>query len=276
MPPKILLKKNRMTLKTTFLVLMLLCLNFIFAQAPNKIIAHRGFSSVAPENTLTAFQKALDIGADYFELDVHQSADGEIFVCHDASLKRTSSNEMTGNIAELSSQELKSARVGYPAKFEAEFSNEKVPTLEEALLLAKGKIKVCVEIKVHGAETEILKIINKTQMENEVIIFSFYDDVLLEIRKQNPTIPCLYLSAMGTKKTLKKALEIKANAVGLGPLSKVNKAYLDKAHKLNLEVWRWTVNEEADLKKLIDLNIDGIITNYPNIALRLREETSDK
>ena len=152
-------------------------------QAQTKIIAHRGYSTIAPENTLIAFQKSIDIGADYFELDVHKTKDGSLVVIHDYSVDKTSSNDKSGKIAEMTTNEVSEVRVGYTDKFKDAFENEKIPTLKEALELAKGKIKVCIEIKVQGIEAEVLKIVNDLNVNNEVIVFCFSYPVVAKIRK---------------------------------------------------------------------------------------------
>jgi glycerophosphoryl diester phosphodiesterase len=257
----------------TLLSILFICGFFSFQSilmAQTQVIAHRGFSGAAPENTLLAFQKAIESGAEYLELDVHQTADKQIVVCHDADLARTSSTGEKLKIASSTWEQLKGQKVGYPDKFGDTYLNEELPLLEEALLLAKGKIKVCIEIKVHGAEKEILDIVQKLGVENEVIIFSFYDDVIANIRKLDSKIPCLFLSVGGVNKTLKKALDLQANAIGLGPLSKLSAKDIEKCHKAGMEVWRWTVNEEADMERLFGLQIDGLITNHPDKALVLR------
>ncbi|MCB0509853.1 MAG: glycerophosphodiester phosphodiesterase [Chitinophagales bacterium] len=239
--------------------------------AQTKIIAHRGFSSEAPENSLSAFQLAIESGAEYFELDVQKSLDGVIVVSHDDKLKRCSSTDSKLSIKEEEWSRLKEEKVGYPEKFQDRFLTEKLPTLEEALLLAKGKIKVCVEIKVHNAEEEILEIIRKTGMQKEVIIFSFHYDVLEKIRAKDASIPLLYLMVMSSNKNLRQATKINASAIGVGSLTKVNSKFVSKVHKAGLELWKWTVNEKEEMQELIDLSIDGIITNYPNWALELRK-----
>jgi glycerophosphoryl diester phosphodiesterase len=146
----------------------------ILATAQTKIIAHRGFSGIAPENTIIAFQKAIESNADFIELDVHETKNDSIVVIHDSSIDRTSSNGIKGKIAELNYDELANLSVGYPSLFGDQYENQKIPTLREALEVAKGKTKVCIEIKVYGAEQEILKITKDLGVNDEVILFSFY------------------------------------------------------------------------------------------------------
>lgn len=239
----------------------------MISKAQTKIIAHRGFSGIAPENTLIAFQKAIDCGADYFELDVHKTIDDSIVVIHDESVKRTSSNDMKGLISEMTYSDLAKVKVGYPKEFGEKYNNEKIPTLRESLELAKGKIKVCIEIKVYGVEKEVIKIVNDLGVNDDVIIFSFYYPVLEKIRELDKNIPIAFLKTKADKKTIDNAIAINANAIGVGPLTKINKEYLEIAHKHDLEVWKWTVNKENKMQELIELGIDGLITNFPDKAL---------
>jgi glycerophosphoryl diester phosphodiesterase len=240
-------------------------------QAQTKIVAHRGFSGVAPENTLIAFQKAIDCGADYFELDIHKTKNDSIVVIHDISVDRTSSNTKTGLISEMTYQELVDVNVGHPAVFENAFEDEKIPTLRESLLLAKDKIKVCIEIKVYGVEEEVLKIIEDLGVEDQVIVFSFYYPVIAKIRKLNKAIQTLYLMDTADLLTLDYASVIESNAIGVGAGTEVTREYLDKAHSYGIEVWKWTIDNEEHMQELLEVGIDGLITNYPDKALKKRD-----
>ena len=257
-----------MILTTRFIFTVVLVWSFILTNAQTKIIAHRGFSSVAPENTLIAFQKAIESKADYFELDVQKTKDGSIVVIHDSSVDKTSSNNIKGKISEMNYSDLDTISVGYPLKFGDEYKNEKIPTLREALELAKGKIKVCIEIKIYGVEQEVLEIINDLGVNDEVIIFSFYYPVLAKIRQLDKNIPILFLIDKADKMTIDYAKIIESNAIGVGYGTTVTKAYLDFAHKNNIEVWKWTVNEEVEMQQLINLGLDGLITDFPDKALK--------
>ena len=104
-------------MKHKIIITVLLILFSVSNQAQTKIIAHRGFSDIAPENTLIAFQKAIEVGADYFELDVHQTKDNVLVVIHDKTVDRTSSNGKKGEIKEKTLSELQKVKVGLSSKF---------------------------------------------------------------------------------------------------------------------------------------------------------------
>ncbi len=256
-------------MKNKLFLAAILVLISITNKAQTKIIAHRGFSDIAPENTLIAFQKAIETGADYFELDVHQTKDGILVVIHDKTINRTSSNSKTGKINNLNFSELHSVRVGLSSKFGEEYNNEKIPTLKEALELAKGKIKVCVELKADKIENQVVELLNELDMIDQVIVFAFNDKSLVNIKKLNPEIKTLFLKSYANIKTLDFVKEINANAIGVGNDTKITKEFISYAHKNNIEVFKWTVNKEQKMKELIDLQIDGIITNKPDLALKL-------
>ena len=256
-----------MILVTRFIFIVVFVLSSMLTNAQTKIIAHRGFSGIAPENTLIAFQKAIECKADYFELDVHRTKNDSIVVIHNSSVDKTSSNNFKGEIAEMNYSDLTVVKVGYSAKFGDKYENEKIPTLREALALAKGKIKVCIEIKVYGTEKEVLKIVNDLGVKEDVIIFSFKYPVLAKIRQLDKNIPILWLINKADKMTLEYAKIIELNAIGVGPETTVTKEYLNFAHENGIEVWKWTVNKEDEMQRLIDLGLDGLITDFPNKAL---------
>ncbi|MFA6618216.1 MAG: glycerophosphodiester phosphodiesterase family protein [Candidatus Neomarinimicrobiota bacterium] len=247
---------------------------FTFAFAETKVIAHRGFSAKAPENTLIAFRKAIRSGADYFELDVHKTADDSVVVIHDGSVNRVCSNGISGNIAEMSFKESRAVRMGYPKKFGKKFRRAGIPTLKEALSLAKGKIKVCIEIKAADVEKAVLKTVNDLNMNNEVIIFAFSYDVLKNIRDLDPEIPILYLRSVVNEETIKMVKDISGNAIGAGLKTPLTPELLDQAHESGIELWQWTVNKEEDMKRLLNISADGIISDHPDKVLKLQKKSA--
>ena len=171
-------------------------------------------------------------------MDVHKTKNDSIVVIHNSSVDKTSSNGFKGEISELNYSDLTAIKVGYSHKFGAKYKNEKIPTLREALALAKGKIKVCIEIKVFGTEKEVLKIVNELGVKEDVIIFSFKYPVLAKIRQLDTDIPILWLINKADNMTLEYAIIIESNAIGVGPETTVTKEYLDFAHENAIEVWK--------------------------------------
>lgn len=228
------------------------------------IIAHRGASSVAPENTLAAFQKAIDIGADYFELDVRASKDDSLMVIHDGSVDRTTNG--TGSFHDFTYQQLRTFDAG--SWFGEEFKGEKIPTLRESLQLAlENRIKVCVEIKDYYKTPEVLDLIEEMNAEKSVIIFCFDFDAVSLSKDINPRIPVCYLNGKITEDHFGDVLSIGGEVAGSG--SAEPEDIINKAHDADLNFWVWTVNSVEDMKSLIDRGVDGIITNYPQDLVKL-------
>ncbi len=222
------------------------------------IIAHRGASSITPENTLKAFKKAIELKADCIEFDVHKSKDGEIIIMHDANTFRTTGH--LGSVKEMTLEELRQLDCG---------DGEKIPTLQELVKLAKGEISLNCEVKVRGIAEQIIKILNEEDSLETTIISSFKHDVLLKIQKLEPRIKLASLepnktgwisSWISRRKLIRVAINNKFYAIN--PFFKlVNKNFIAKTHNNNLKIFPWTVNSDSAIKRLINLGVDGIITN---------------
>lgn len=236
------------------------------------VIAHRGASSVAPENTLAAFSRAIALGADYFELDVQASRDDSLMVIHDAALDRTTDGR--GQVSETTYAELRTLDAG--SWFDPRFAGEKIPTLREALALAKGKIKVAVEIKADGIAEQVVQRIEAMGMEDQVIIFAFNFENIAIAKEANPAIPVLYLKGAMTREAITRTQRIDGEYVGAGGGNEITRSLIDYAHDRDIKVWRWTVNDVQAMKSLIEAGIDGIITDYPQrlTALLIGDNTS--
>lgn len=222
------------------------------------IIAHRGASNIAPENTLKAFKKAIELNADCIEFDVHQSKDGEIVIIHDGNTFRTTGQ--FGLIKNMTIEEIRKLDCG---------DGEIIPTLHELIKLAKGKIGLNCEIKVKGIAQKIIGIFREADLFESTIISSFNQKELLEIKKieprlkiasLNPTRTGWILNWFSRKKMIKTADENRFYAIN--PLYLVvNKKFIDKAHERNIKVFPWTVDSMTAIEKLIKMGVDGIITN---------------
>lgn len=226
-------------------------------------IAHRGASGVAPENTLSAFKKAIELCADMIEFDVHQTKDGEVVISHDKNLKRTSGKDVF--IEDLTLEEVKKIDVG--SWFSPEFADERIPTLKEVISLIKGKIGMNIEIKkgkkfYPDIEEKIVKILEENDLIEPCIITSFHSSCIERIKKLNPYI------AIGKLFTF-SIFNPKENLVfGVNALHPywlvVSPWFVKEAHKDHLRVNVWTVNSTSVMERLVKMGVDGIITNYPD------------
>lgn len=233
-------------------------------------IAHRGASGHAPENTLASFQAAIELGADMIELDLHRSKDGHLVVIHDRRLTRVGKKKWAVN--EMGLEELRSIDVG--SWFGDEFRGARIPTLREVLELTRDRIGLNIEIKkgyrpYDLIEKSILDLIGKYRMLDHVLISSFEDLYLENIRGLDKSARIGLLIDRGSLiKGLKKALFLGAEAVNI-PKERVTKEAVKMARGHNLRLYVYTVNEITEMKRYIDMGIDGIFTNYPDRLKRL-------
>ena len=245
--------------------------DFMKLGGPTRVIAHRGFSGAAPENTLAAFEKAIEVGADMFELDVLLSRDGRVVVIHDDTLDRTTDGE--GKVAAFTLAEIKKLDAG--SWFSAEFAGERIPTLEEALRLAKGRILVNVEIKTeavgHGVVAKALEIIDELDMKDTVVISSFNPTALAKARELDPDIRTASLFNTELQKGMSPEAvmaEVGSNGFNLSR-RQVDAGIVATCHRLERPVAVYTVNEINEMERLIDLGVDAIFTDRPDRLLRV-------
>lgn len=234
------------------------------------ISAHRGASGWAPENTLAAFKKAIEMKSDYSELDVHLSKDGQVVLMHDDSLRRTTG--VRAAVWDYTLAELKTLDAG--SWFSAEFKGEPIPTLTEVIHLVKGKMKLNIEIKISRSEPDIAQkvvdIVRAEGFSKEVMITSFDKATVEEVLRLAPDIPVGFIfNEKNTVDVFSGAWPILSSKYTL-----VNAEFVKKARATGKKIHAWTVNDEATMKQLIDMRIDGIITNYPDRVVNVLQSGS--
>lgn len=234
---------------------------------------HRGACGYAPENTLAAFRLAREMGADGIECDIHLSKDGRFVVCHDETIDRTSTG--SGKIAELTLAEIQSCDFG--AKFGAQFAGITAPALEEMLEVVKGMNPINIEIKQFGKDRDTADALNafydilaSFDVLPDVIVSSFDAELLRMLKRLHPDVyTCLLYSTL-------RGAAARAQALGCSAIhpnhSKLSKATVNSAHRRGLKVNCWTVNEARDIRRMIEIGCDGLITNYPDRALAIIKE----
>lgn len=243
-----------------------------------KIIAHRGASAYAPENTLAAFAKAVELGANMIELDVRQTKDGHLIVIHDATADRTMNGK--GLIEDLTIDEIRALDAGI--WFSDKFKNEKIPLLEEVFVFIPDSIELLIEIKESSEdspniEKNVVELIRKYKAENRVILKSFKDEILGHLRKIAPEISLLKVFVcdidflgLVIEKGLRLGSALNDQVQYLQPhWLCTSKSYIKKAHKREFKIFAWDVNSESRMSKLIELGIDGIETDYPELLKKL-------
>ncbi|MCD8155546.1 MAG: glycerophosphodiester phosphodiesterase [Clostridiales bacterium] len=243
-----------------------------------EIFGHRGASGYAPENTLEAFALAVEQKADGVELDVQLSKDGELVVIHDETLDRTTNG--TGLVMNYTLEELKTFTVS--ANGPERYPNAKIPTLREVLELMKQTgTKVNIELKTGeiwypDIEKKTVALVKELGMEDKIIYSSFNHYSVMAVKEIDPEAETAFLLGHVPLDVEKQAREMDVQGLHPGTvhmhMPSVRKAYLDSG--LNLRVW--TVNEEEDMRDLIGAGIKAVISNYPDRAFKIREETESR
>ena len=226
-------------------------------------IAHRGASGNAPENTLAAFKKALEIGVDAVELDLHGTADGEIVVIHDATLDRTT--DLQGHINETPLETIRGADAG--EWFDTEFSGEPVPTLAEALTCIGKETIAVLEIKDPLIAEAVVSKIHETESLDTTVIISFHTGVLQTIRTLEPRIATGWL--IGGFNTPVRSVTLCQQLGELGSsLLNVNHELITaefayEIRRRGIALWCWTVDDIARMREMKARGVQGITSNYP-------------
>ena len=219
-------------------------------------IGHRGATGHAPENTLTSFKKALELGADMIELDVHVCKSGEIIVMHDEKVNRTTNGK--GHISKKSLKELKNLTIK---------KIEKIPTLIEVLNLVNRKCKINIELKGKGTEKPVSKIIKKYIQKgwsyNDFLVSSFYPSKITEIKNINPKIRIGILVEKISLEIIALAKKFKVYSINPN-IKSISKKFVKKAHQKRLKIFVYTVNKPGKIKKMKELGVDGIISDFPD------------
>jgi glycerophosphoryl diester phosphodiesterase len=246
------------------------------------VIAHRGASKDAPENTLAAFRKALSIGADWIELDVHLSKDGQVAVVHDPLLGRTVAG--AGSIRKKSWQDLATLDAG--SWFDPSFAGEKIPSLAQVLQLVQGQAKLLIEIKVdennelyEGLVEAVLQDIAQHQAQDWCILQSFDTGYLTQIAALNKQIA--YHKLMVADLAPLPAyidtgwklgwLDRKQGYQALNPYyPTLTPEKIATCHEQGLKVYPYTIDDPRAMALLVKWGVDGIITNDPAAALALQ------
>ena len=249
-------------------------------------IAHRGASGYAPEHTIAAYDLALELGADYIEQDLQMTADGILVVMHDQSLDRTArgaAENCTGLVISKTLEQVKTCDVGSwfneenPELARDEYVGLKIPTLEEVFQRYGKKVRYYIETKTPvaapGMEEELLRLMDKYGLRKpavrkwQVLIQSFAPESLMKINAIDPGLPLIQLGFTADEAGLEAIAEY---SVGVGPsFGGVDQAYVDKAHSLCLDIHPYTVNEPDDIQRMIDLGVDGMFSNYPDVVREL-------
>lgn len=244
------------------------------------IVAHRGASGLAPENTLPAIQKALDLKVDVIEIDLHLSADGQVVVIHDATVNRTTTGE--GVVGEMTWAELAELDAGI--YFDSEYANTRLPRLADVLELVNGQSIVLIEIKqgqtgpYPGLAKKVIELVEAYQASAWIRIMSFENETLDVLRALAPDLTYMKL-LVGQLPILPIYMDREWHGSpvwgmegmqGINPNSHfATRRFIRHVHDQGKQVFVWTVDDPDEMQDLVDKGVDGIITNRPDLAQRL-------
>ena len=233
---------------------------------PALIIAHRGASATAPENTLAAFRLAADQRTDFVELDVQESSDGQVVVVHDSDLMKVGGNPIKiwdGDAAMLRAIDIGSFK-------DMRFASERVPTLAEALAVCKGRCRVIVELKSYGhnqqLEERVAAIVEEAGMENDCVFMSLDHDMVRRMKALRPNwrVGLLVAKAIGD------LTELDADFLAV-EARMATPSFIRRAHQAGQDVYIWTVNDPAWMFVGLSRGVDGLITDKPDVAREVIE-----
>lgn len=240
------------------------------ATKKTKIFAHRGASKYAPENTLPAFQAAETMGADGVELDVHRTRDGHVVVCHDEIINRTSNG--SGYVAEYTLAELQQFDF---SDGQLGFEGTRIPTLAEVFdLLGPTNQEFNIELKnsivpYPGLEDEVVDLVHQAGLDDRVLYSSFNHRSMHQLAKRGYHTGLLYETVMW--RPVRYAAQMGAYALHPADTAvRINPGLVRKAHRKGIAVNVWTVDSPDLLRSMMELGVDAVITNVPDIAAAIR------
>ena len=235
-----------------------------------EVIAHRGASATAPENTLAAIKQAIVDQADWVEIDVQETADGEVVVFHDSDFMKLANIDL--KIWDATMEDL--AQIDIGSHFDTRFNAERVPTLRQVLAACKGKIRVIIELKYYGhdqqLEQRVADIVEAEQMQASIMIMSLKSDKVQKMKALRPEwqVGLLTSAAIGDLSSAKADFL----AVNLGLASR---HFVRSVHSNGKQVFVWTVNDAPTMSRLIGRGVDGLITDKPAVAREVIQYRAD-
>ncbi|MCR8658571.1 glycerophosphodiester phosphodiesterase [Paenibacillus endoradicis] len=233
-----------------------------------QVIAHRGTAGYAPENTMASFERAIEMNADYLELDIQLSKDNELVVIHDSTVDRTTNG--SGAVKDFTLEELQSLDSG--SWFNEKFEGQRIPTLGEVLAVCRGKIGVLIETKwpylYSGLEQKLADELASYHMHlptERVIVQSFDQNSVKRFHAIMPQIPIGVLVEDEAILAEDKLTELAEYVAYVNPaLELVTGEAIERIHSRGMKIFPWTVRSRNVIQPLLKLGVDGVITDYPD------------
>jgi len=235
-------------------------------------IAHRGASAYEPENTLCAFERAIELGATMLELDVHLSRDGHLVVIHDSDLSLTTDG--TGHVADLPLEQIRRFDAG---------KGEQVPTLGEVIELARGRAQLYIELKGQSTAEPVVRTLVAARFVDQVLVGSFFPSLPQRVKQLEPEIPTSVLIRRQDRQAnfVEWVLAVEADYVhpcweGASPTPHklINPDMIARIRRHGLGIVLWHEERPDELRQLVKLDVDGICTDKPDLLASILEEVS--
>jgi len=221
------------------------------------VVGHRGAAGVEPENTIRGFRYALELGVDYTECDVRLTKDNQLIVMHDETVGRTTNG--TGAIRDLTFAEIRSLDAG---------KGERVPGLTEVLEVVKDKAMLLIELKGERVEEQAVQTVKAMQMDEQVVFTSFHLNRIREVERLDPSLKVAAIFGQPSADACQQALDVGASGIGIY-YRNLRPESVEEAHRHGLDVRAWNPDTVPEMQAMIDLGVDGVSSNRPDLLIPL-------
>jgi glycerophosphoryl diester phosphodiesterase len=240
------------------------------------VVAHRGASGHAPENTLAAFRKAVELGARFIETDLQLTRDARLIAIHDTTLDRTTNGH--GQVHSLTLEQIRALDAGawFDSRGPVSYAGEHVPTLDEILSFSQEHdVNFYLEIKsgaAWGVEHAVVAAVRDANASARVVILSFDAAILDSVYRLDGMMMTGFLCEHPSSDLVERAVRLGARQLApRGDL--ITSALVKKAHDAGLQVVAWTINDPEQMRRLMDAGVDGIMTDFPDVLVRVVKES---
>ncbi|MCC6174856.1 MAG: glycerophosphodiester phosphodiesterase [Chloroflexi bacterium] len=239
------------------------------AQGRPRVFGHRGAMGYAPENTFASFERAVALGVDAIELDVHLSADGQVVVIHDPDLSRTTNGQ--GMVSEHPLAVLERLDAGH--SFDPAYTGQRIPTLDETLAWARGRVVLDIEIKggpapYPGIAEKVVELIRKHGMVDQTIVISFDHPTVKRVKEVAPDQATGTLYSCRPVDPVAVARAASANAI-LPHWSYCHSEDVERAHAAGLSVHPWATSAPEVIAALVEMGVDSVCSNHPDRVVQV-------
>lgn len=221
------------------------------------VTGHRGAGFLEPENTIKSMLRAIELGVDQIEIDTHLTKDRKIAVIHDSTLDRTTNGH--GFVGDYTLAELKRLDAG---------KGERIPTLQEIIDVIRGRVTLQIELKELDVTDHVVKEVMENKLAEEVVISSFWHQAVKRVKEINPKIETGVLFTCSPVDAVQLARNAKADAIHPN-LNYIDSSMVSEAHRHGLKLRVWNADDERQMSRIINLGVDALGSNRPDLLLKL-------